>query len=153
MKKLDEFLVEFSRYSEPAEIFYHASVAEGLTRLGFQVLWIERLSKDRRWQLRLKATLEAKSQIAGQTYRARNLSYGKATKLLAGWLKTELRSILQQLGGGLEIGPIAVTRQRAHFRVAFVWSPGTPGRWRPRACHHPFKGTGMIRAWLKDHRN
>ena len=153
MKKLNEFLVEFSRYSEPAEIFYHARIAEGLTRLGFRVLWIERLSKDRRWQLRLKATLEAQSQIAGQTYRARNLSYGKVTKLLAGWLKMELRSILQQLGGGVEIGPIAVRRHGAHFRVAFVWSPGTPGRWRPQVCHHPFKASGMIRTWLKEQRN
>jgi hypothetical protein len=77
MKKLPlkKFLVEFGRYFEPAEVFYHARIAEGLTRLGFQVFSIERLSYASRWELRVRATLAARAQLVGRTYRARNLTY------------------------------------------------------------------------------
>ncbi len=155
MRKLPHkrFLIEFGRYFEPAELFYHLRMAEGLTRLGFQVRSIERLSTASRWRLHLKATLEAQAQLVGQTFRSRNLSYGKATKLLEGWLKMELRSVLNQLGSGVKIGPIAVARHGAYFQVGFVWPLGTPGKWRPQAFHHPFRASGMIRQWLKDQRN
>jgi hypothetical protein len=150
---LKKFLVEFGRYFEPAELFYHLRIAEGLTRLGFQVRTIQQLSSASRWQLLLKATLEAQAQLVGRTYRARNLSYGKATKLLEGWLKMALRSILGQLGSGVKVGSIAVARHGAYFQVEFVWPLGTPGNWRPRSCHHPFRASGMIRQWLNDQRN
>jgi hypothetical protein len=155
MKKasLRKFLVEFGRYFEPAELFYHLRIAEGLSPLGFQVLSIERLSRVSRWQLRLKATLDAQAQLVGRTFRARSLSYGKATKLLEGWLKTELRSILRQLGGGVKVGPIALARHGAYFQVGFVWPLGTPGKWRLRSDHHPFLASGMIQEWLKTQRN
>ncbi len=150
---LKRFLVEFGRYFEPAELFYHLRIAEGVTRFGFQVRSIERFSSASRWRLYLKATLEAQAQLVGQTFRSRNLSYGKATKLLEGWLARELRSILSQLGSGAKVGPIAVARHGAYFQVAFVWPLGTPGKWRPRSCHHPFLASGMIQQWLKDQRN
>jgi hypothetical protein len=151
MKKvpLKKFLVEFDRFFEPAELFYHARIAEGLTRPGFRTLSIERLSSASRWQVRVRATLEAQAQLVGQTYRARNLTYGKATKLLEGWLKTELRSILRQVGSGAKVGPIVVVRHGAYFQIGFVWPLGTPGKWRPPASHHPFRASGMIREWLK----
>lgn len=155
MKKLPlkKFLVECGRYFEPAELFYHARIAEGLTRLGFQVLTVDRLSSRSRWNLRFKATLEAQAQMVGRAFRARNLSYGKATKLLEGWLKMELRSILRQLGSGVKIGPIAVARHGTYFQIRFVWPLGTPGKWRPRSAHHPFRASGMISEWLKNQRN
>jgi hypothetical protein len=148
-----KFLVEFGRYYEPAELFYHLRIAEGLTRLGFQVRTIQRLSNASRWQLLLKATLEAQAQLVGQTFRSRNLSYSKATKCLEGWLRIELRSILSQLGSGVKVGPMAVARHGAYFQVGFVWPLGTPGKWRPRSCHHPFRASGMIRQWLNEQRN
>ena len=155
MKKLSfkKFLVEFGRYFEPAAVFYHARIAQGLSRLGFQVLWIERLSHDSRWELRLRATVDAQAQLVGRTYRTRTLRYGKAKKLLESWLKTELRSILRQVGGGVKIGPIVVARHGANLQVSFVWSLGTPGKWRPTTCRHPFRSSGMVQAWLKDQRN
>jgi hypothetical protein len=155
MKKpsLKKFLVEFGRYFEPAELFYHLRIAENLSRLGFQVLSIERLPSASRWRLRLKATLEAQAQLVGQTFRSRNLSYGKATKLLDGWLRMELRSILSQLGNRVKVGPIAVARHGAYFQLRFAWPLGTPGKWRPQSGHHPFRASGMIREWLKRQRN
>lgn len=150
---LKQFLVEFGRYFEPAELFHHLRIAESLSRMGFQVLSIERFSSASRWRLRLKATLEGQAQSVGRTYRARNLSYGKATKLLEGWLKTELRSVLRELGSGVKVGPIALGRHGAYFQVGFVWPLGTPGKWRPRPAHHPFQASGMIQDWLKDQRN
>jgi hypothetical protein len=150
---LKRFLVEFGRYFEPAHLFYHLRVAEGFSRLGFQVLAIERLSTASRWRLRLKATLEAQAQLVGRTFRARNLSYGKATQLLEGWVKNELRSLLNQLGSGVKVSPIAVARHGAYFQVAFVWPLGAPGKWRPSASHHPLRASGMIRAWLQNQRN
>src|SRR4051812_6379800 len=90
---IKQFLVQFGRYFEPAALFYHLRIVEGLTQLGFQVRSIQRLSTSSRWQILLKATLEAQAKLVGRTYRARNLSYGKATQLLDGWLKAELRTI------------------------------------------------------------
>ncbi len=150
---LKKFLVEFGQYFEPAELFYHRRIAEGLSRLGFQVLSIERLSSSSRWELRVRATLEAQAQFVGRTYRARNLSYGKATQLLEGWLKTGLRSILRQLGSGVKAGPIVAVRHGAYFRIGLVWPLGTPGKWRPRASHDPLRTSGMIQEWLKRQRN
>ena len=151
---LKKFLLEFGRYFEPADLFYHRRIEERLTRLGFQVLSIDRLSKASAWQLRLKATLDAQAQLVGRTYRARNLSYAKATKLLEGWLKTDLRSILRDLGSGVKCDRLAVVRHGAYFQARFVWPLGTPGLWRPPTTPgHPFQTSGMIQEWLKQQRN
>ncbi len=150
---LKKFLVEFGWYFEPAEVFDHARIAEGLTQLGFQVRLIERLSSASCWDLRLKATLEAQAQLVGQTFRSRSLSYGQATKHLEGWLKRQLRSILRQLGSGVEVGPMVALRHGAYFHVRFIWPLGTPGKWRRPASHHPLKASGMIRQWLRGQRN
>ncbi len=125
-----------------------------MNRLGFKVLSIERLSRASRWELKLRATLEAQAQIVGQTYRARNLTYGKATKLLEGWLKSQLRSILKDLGSGIKADALVVVRHGAYFQVGFVWPLGTPGRWRPpSSSDNPLRTSGMIRDWLKEQRN
>ena len=156
MKKLalKQFLLEFGRYFEPAHFFYHRRIEEGLNQLGFKVLSIELLSTASAWQLRLRATLEAQAQLVGRTYRARNLSYGKATKLLEGWLKTELRSLLRQLGSGIKCEGIVVVRHGAYIQARFVWPLGTPGRWRPpTSSAHPFRVSGMIQEWLNTQRN
>ena len=156
MKKfaLRQFLVEYGRYYEPAALFYHRRIEEALIQFGFKVLSIDRLSRASRWQLRLKATLEAQAQVVGQTYRARNLTYGKATKLLESRLKSQLRSALNQLGDGISPKAMTVVRHGAYFQVCFLWPLGTPGKWRPPASSdHPFRASGMIRAWLKQQRN
>lgn len=150
---LKQFRVEFGRYFEPAKLFYHLRIAEALSRMGFQVLSIERLSSASRWRLRFKATLEAQAQLVGRTFHARNLSYGKATQLLEVWLRMELRSVLRELGSGVKVGPIVGGRHGAYFQVDFVWPLGTSGKWRPRPARHPFQASGMIQDWLKAQRN
>lgn len=156
MKKLalKQFLLEFGRYFEPAHLFYHRRIEEGLTQLGFHVLSIEQLSTAPTWQLRLRATLDAQAQLIGGTYRPRNLNFGKTTKLLEGWLKAELRSLTRQLGSGIKCDKLVVVRHGACLEVRFVWPLGAPGRWRPPLSpDHPFRAPGMIQHWLKAHRN
>ena len=150
---LRTFLLEFGRYFEPAELFYHIRIAEALSRVGFRVLLIERLSNASRWEVRLRATLQAQAQLVGRTFRARSLSYRKAAQLLEHCLKTELRSILGQLGSGIKFGSIVVVRHGTSFRIGFVWPLGTPGKWRPQTGDHPFRVSGMIQNWLKEQRN
>jgi hypothetical protein len=151
---LKRFLVECGRYFEPAHLFYHRRIEEGLAGLGFSVLSIERLAKASAWQVKLRATLEVQAQIVGRTYRARNLNCAKTTKLLEGWLKAELRALLRQLGSGTKSDALVVVRRGAYFSVRFVWPFGTPGRWRPPTSPtHPFRVSGMIQDWLKQQRN
>ena len=152
--ELKRFLAECGRYFEPAHFFYHRRIEEGLARLGFTVLSIERLAKASAWQVKLRVTLETQAQMVGRTYRARNLTCGKTAKLLKGRLKAELRALLRQLGSGTKSDALVVVRHGAHFSVRFVWPLGTPGRWRPpTSATHPFRDSGMILEWLKQQRN
>lgn len=60
----------------------------------------------------------------GRTYRARNLSYGKATKLPEGWLKMELRATLRDLGGGVKVSSLALSVRSPTPRPRLMpWQP------------------------------
>jgi hypothetical protein len=152
---LKQFLAKYGRHVEPGHLFYHLRLQERLSALGFRVISIERLAEHPVWNIRIRGSLEAQTNLLlGKSYKGKRPASWGSGEVIEQRLKAELAAILKSLGLAVKTDELTVVREGAYFGAAFVWPMGQPGTWCPPPKRpHPLQVSGFMHGWIKQQRN
>ena len=149
-RTLQAIMVKYGKYYVGPDLFYQRLWRDRLREIGFVVTHLEKLDAHHVWQIRLRGTLTAQTNLlmskpAGEKTLA-------SEEPLTRQLELEIRRIAKEMGSPMQSDHLNIARTGKLFEVSFIWPPGKPGRLL-RKEKKPDAFSFHIRSWLRRNPN